>query len=444
MKNKSFVLTTRELALNALHEIAEKGIKPKDAIEDMSAGLDIRERSFLMDLVYGVLRRRYTLDWSFGEFLKKPAGLSPHTLNNLRLAAYQILFTRVPEWAAVNEAVEIEKKKGRPEVINAVLRNLLRKPSQLRINLDEVRKKGPVQHIALATSHPQWMVKRWVNRFGEKEALELTEANNRVPPFTLRVNTLKVTRHDMIRRLSDRGIHAKPTSFSPDGITMDYFRLLREFPEFRDFLIVQDEAAQLVTYLLDPRPGEKVLDACAAPGGKTTHIAQLMHDNGEIVAVDHDERRVEKLRENVSRMKLKSIQIIQADLADLFGSGSLFDRILLDAPCSSLGVIRRNPDIKYRHSRRDITTFKEKQRVMLRDVSRLLRPGGILVYSVCSTEPEEGEDVIKEFLKDLENFYIIETVFPFLREHMKTGFFRTYPHTSGMDGFFGARLCRKV
>ncbi len=437
--------STRELALATLLEIWRSGRKPKEAIDDVAGTLDDRERSFLMELVYGVLRYRDTLDWALSDFLKRPAGLSDHTLNNLRLAAYQILFTRVPEWAAVNEAVEMEKSQGKPDLVNAVLRNLLRRPPHERINLDALKKKGAAAYLSRLTSHPEWLVRRWLRRFGETETLALAKANNAVPPLVVRVNTLASSRDRTIEELQKLGIYGEPTAFSPDGIKLRDFHLIGTLSALRDSLVVQDEAAQLITYLLGPQPGERVLDACAAPGGKTTHIAQLMQDRGEVVAVDSDERRITMLKENVSNLGLKCVRIVKGDIGN---PGEIvypaFDRILLDAPCSAIGVIRRNPDIKYRHTRKDIMRFRSRQTDMLRSVSRFLRPGGVLVYSVCSTEPEEGEEVAKEFLKDSKDFYIIESVFPFLEGFMRTGFFRTYPHTNDMDGFFGVKLCKKV
>jgi 16S rRNA (cytosine967-C5)-methyltransferase len=436
---------TRELALIALHEIWQRGKKPKKVIEELSGSIDERERSFLMELVYGVLRYRDTIDWSLKCFLKKPSGLGNNTLNNLRLAAYQILFMRVPEWAAVNEAVEMEKEDGRPELVNAVLRNLLRKPEAERLDLEAIKKKNAISYIAVSTSHPAWLIRRWAKRFGESEAMKIAEANNRIPTLTLRVNTLKSKREQIIKELSAMGIKGEPTPYSPDGIKLKEFHTFKELTRMKESLIVQDEASQLITCLLDPQPGEKVLDACSAPGGKTTHIAQLMKDRGEITAIEIEEERLGQLRENISNLGMKSVKIIQCDLRSLDRSEiGFFDKILLDAPCSSLGVIRKNPDIKYRHRPDDLKEFKMKQREMLNSISKLVRAGGIIVYSVCSTEPEEGEDVIKEFLKDSEDFYIIDTTLLFLREFMKNGFFRTFTHKNDMDGFFGVRLCRRV
>ena len=415
------------------------------AIEELSHSLDNRERSFLMELVYGVLRRRDTLDWALHKFLRRPSGLHEESRNNLRLAAYQILFMRVQDWAAVNEAVELEKRNGRPEVVNAVLRSLLRSPVHERLSFDSVEKKGPVPYIALLTSHPSWLIKRWVRRFGEEGARELADANNRIPPLTLRVNTLCSTREQLLEGLGSIGIAGELSRFSPDGIRLKGFPIVKELSTLKHSFIVQDEAAQLITYLLEPKPGERILDACASPGGKTTHIAQMMKDRGEILALEADERRMPQLRENVSNLRMNSITPLHRDFRELNTSRHApFDKILLDAPCSAVGVIRRNPDIKYRRKREDFNEFKTKQLVMLNAASKMLKPGGSMVYSVCSTEPEEGEEVVNEFLKDSADFYIIDSSLPFLGKFMEKGLFRTYPHIHDMDGFFGVRLCKRV
>lgn len=436
--------TPRELALDAIRTIWEKGKKPKEVLDSVATGLGDRDRAFLMELVYGVIRYRDTLDWTLDHLLKNPARTGARTRNNLRLGAYQVLFLRVPERAAVHEAVQIEKKGGRPELVNAVLRNLLRNRERILDEREAMRERQILQYIAVLTSHPKWLTARWIDRFGPDEALALAEANNQIPPLTLRVNTLKAWRTGIINALAELGIEGEPTVHSPDGIRLKGFRVYRELRLLRESVLAQDEASQLITYLLDPRPGERILDACAAPGGKTTHIAQLMNDNGEIFAVDIDEQRTALIRENTARLGITSVRVVAGDVAAL-RDVKAFDRILLDAPCSATGVIRRNPDVKYRHNGpADLKRFGEKQIALLRSVSGLLRPGGILVYSVCSTEPEEGEEVIASFLKDSGDFYIIDTTVPFLEEFMNRGFFRTYPHRHDMDGFFGVRLCRRA
>jgi 16S rRNA (cytosine967-C5)-methyltransferase len=438
----------RLLAIQSLIEIFGKGKHPKRSSDEIAAALDRRDRSFHMEIVYGVLRHRDTLDWILKHFLDNSSKLGDFTLNNLRIAAYQIFFMRVPDWAVVNESVEIEKRgtvtqrsARKAQLVNAVLRNILRRKGEfvLPVKLDD-----PAESIAVNTSYPRWIIKRWIERFGEKDAVQLAEANNQIRPFTIRANSLKISREDLIKKLAFQGISAEPTPFSPDGI------LLKELYTYSDLLFiqglfaVQDEASQLVTYLLDPKPGERVLDACAAPGGKTSHIAQLIGETGLIIAVEKDLKRTLDLEKNIKILGIGSVKILTADINTLkTEDAGQFDKILLDAPCSSFGVIRKNPDIKYKYRKADLSRNSTRQLEFLRSVSNLLAEEGRLVYSVCSTEPEEGEQVIREFLKTATDFRIIEDIGPgFLHPFMENGFFRTYPHKNKMDGFFGAALCR--
>jgi 16S rRNA (cytosine967-C5)-methyltransferase len=437
--DKTFTPNTRLSAVTALDDIFSSGVRPKQSVEALSASLDRRDRAFLMELVYGVLRFRDTLDWILNRFLQKPGKLGDFTRNNLRVAVYQLCFMRVPERAVVHESVEIEKKSpgGKAPLVNAVLRNLLRGKDSfsLPVHFDD-----PVTSIAVNTSHPEWLVRRWVKRFGEEEALLLAKANNAVPLLTIRANTLKTTREELLDILARNGIEAAPTRFAPDGITLKEVRSYADLSFCGGLFAVQDEASQLITCMLDPKPGERVLDACAAPGGKTTHIAQLMGDKGEIVAVEKDRRRIGALQQNVENLGIHSVTIINKDIAEPGRIGT-FDRILLDAPCSATGVIRRNPDVKYRHKAADLGGYGIKQAALLRSVSNLLRDNGVLVYSVCSIEPEEGEQVINDFLKTGNNFSIIDSG-SILADFKREGFFRTYPHKHDMDGFFGVSLCK--
>lgn len=441
----------RATAINALEDIWFRHKMPKDTLEGLREGISKRDRAFLMELVYGVLRHRYTLEWILKNFLKKPSGLSHRTINNLRLGVYQLFYMRVPEWAVVNSAVRLEREK--PAIINAVLRNIIREREGLSLKLKAMRDsiirhqtsdKERVEYISILSSHPKWLIKRWIKRFGHKEAIELASANNEIAPLTLRVNTLKTNRSEVLRRLEALGIYGQPTTYSPDGIRLREFHAFRELEELKGLIIVQDEGAQLITYMLEPRAGERVLDACASPGGKTTHIAQLMNDKGEVIAVEGNEKRLILLKENISIFSPSSVKLIRADVNELKSKDiGLFDRILLDAPCSSLGVIRRNPDIKYRHTVANLLNFKEKQFKMLFNISRLLKRGGTLIYSTCSTEPEEGEEPIGKFLKTTDDFYIIRPDIPFIQKFLGDGFFRTYPHRDDMDGFFGVKICKR-
>ncbi len=434
---------TRLSAVRALLEVFANGSKPKESVSTWSASFDKRDRSFLMEMTYGVIRYRDALDWVLRHFLRKPGRLEDFTLQNLRLAVYQIYFMRVPEWAVVNEAVRVEKNDGfadRSSLVNAVLRNVIRQKDRLSL---PVAIQDPVESISINTSHPRWMVRRWVGRFGEKEAALLAGANNRVPLLTVRTNTLLITRGQLLEILFEKGIDAAPTPVSPDGITLRKVRSVEELSFIRGLFIVQDEASQIISRLLDPRPGERILDACAAPGGKTTHIAQLMGDMGEIVAVEKDRRRIARIEENISGLGIRSVRIVNKDLADLGNIGK-FDRVIVDAPCSATGIIRKNPDIKYRHKAADLVRFGNLQSLLLHSAAAHVKEKGMLFYSVCSTEPEEGEKVANEFLKTRDDFRIIKAVPNFCGNLMDdNGFLRTYPHRHNMDGFFGVSFCKE-
>jgi 16S rRNA (cytosine967-C5)-methyltransferase len=447
-------MSTRKIALEALAKIFAKRDKPKEVLDKLSRHLDDRERSFLMELVYGVLRYRDNLDWVLSNFLQKPSSLPQDTMNNLRIAMYQLRFMRVPEWAAVNEAVGIEKAQGgKAALVNAVLRNYLRRREELT-SPDE---RDTVRNMSITTSHPVWMVQRWIERFGTEEAMKLLQANNEVPLLALRIDG---DLEESMEILDENGMEAVRARYSPSGVIIkgrrktadelgdsEYRRIApQHIPLDVSNYVIQDEAAQLIAYLLDPRPGEKVLDACAAPGGKTTHIARLMKDEGEVVAVDVDADRIGKIKESVSRLGLRTVKIIRGDIKRGVVGGQ-FDKILLDAPCSSIGVIRRNPDVKYKHVQNDLKRFQSLQLDLLRNVVRYLKPGGIMVYSVCSTEPEEGEDVSRYFLQSHPDFSIIEGAYDFFghfacRDEEGRPFYRTWPHRDSMDGFFAVRFKR--
>lgn len=432
----------RLLAVRSLIEISTRGKKPKAALDVVAGGLSGQDRAFLMEIVYGVLRYRLTLDWILARFLRSPSKLSDFTANNLRCGLYQILFMRVPEWAAVNETVGIEKSHGRVRMVplvNAVLRTFLRRQAEFSLPL---RTGDPVLDISLNTSTPPWLLRRWAGRFGIDEARALCEANNRIPDLCIRTNTLKISRDLLLAEFAAHGIEAQPTEFSPEGIVVQGVHTFSALGFAHGLFLVQDEASQMIGHLLAPQPGERVLDACAAPGGKTTHIAQLMGDTGEVLAVEKDASRVDSLTANVRQLGIGSVTVRAADFLTV-SANAAFDRVLVDAPCSTLGVVRKNPDVKYRCQEKDLKELAAQQERLLLHAAGFLRPGGTLVYAVCSTEPEEGEEVIASFLKNRPDFRIIEPERGFLSGFCSSGFFRTYPHQHAMDGFFGVILCSR-
>lgn len=406
---------------------------------------DRRDRALFNALVYGVLRWRAKLDWIIAHFSKTPPDkIDPQILNILRLGLFQILYLdRVPDSAAVNTAVEMAKPIAAiwtVRFVNGLLRNAIRHHKDVVYpDID----KNPIAALSVNKSFPEWLIRRWVERFGVEETETLCDAMNAVAPLTLRVNTLKTNREALIAAVRDDVENAEITPYSPTGIFCHNLKKpISEMTAFENgWFQVQDEAAQLAVYLLDPRPGEKILDACAGLGGKTGTIAQLMNDHGMIAASDKDARKLSRLDAEMTRL---GISIVKTSVRDLEKTPSLteqFDRVLLDAPCSGLGVMRRNPDIKWAISKKNIKRYAQKQQVLLENAAGLVRAGGCLMYAVCSMESEETEAVMREFLNRHHEFEIKtecpEIVRPFVNE---PGYFRTFPHLHGTDGFFAACL----
>jgi 16S rRNA (cytosine967-C5)-methyltransferase len=367
------------------------------------------------------------------------------TRNILRLGAYQLFFLdRVPASAAVNTSTELAKQHGKkPGYVNGLLRNLDRSRSAIVWPGPE----DPVKRLSVLYSHPEWLVRRWVERFGSEATETLLSANNRPAPLVIRTNTLKTTREELKASLEADGAEVRETNYSPAGLEIVSSPGLQSVSAYKTGLfVVQDEAAQLISMMLAPKPGQAVLDACAAPGGKATHLAEMMKDEGTLVALESDPRRIERIRDNSRRLGTTIILPVVDD-ATTFREGT-YDKILIDAPCSGLGVLRRHPDGRWSKSEKNIKEKQALQRKILENCSRLLKPGGALVYATCTTEPEENEDVISSFLSGVGKEFVIDNSASILPETAarlvdKTGFFRTFPREPEMDGFFGARMVRK-
>ncbi len=412
-----------------------------------------RDRSLFTALVYGVLRWRGRLDYIIDYFSNKPIHkITPEVLNILRLGLFQIIcLDRIPDSAAVNTAVELTKQRMSTRVagfVNALLRKAARQYTMVPF---ATFANNPVAHLTHSRSLPNWIAQRWLQRFTPEMITALCDTINSIPPITIRTNTLKTTRDALLLSLKGDVERVEKTPFAPDGLQINNPQ--QSIPELAEFkkgwFQVQDEAAQFVSLLLNPKSGEKVLDACAGLGGKTSHIAQLMQNSGHIVAIDKDEKKLRQLGFEMQRL---DISIVRAHCYDLNSSADnkrigIFDRVLLDAPCSGLGVLRRNPDIKWNSAEADLKRHANTQKRLLETLCKFLKPNGILVYSVCSIEPEENEAVIDAFLKNHPEF-VINNSLGRLPESVhsqvepKTGF-KTLPMLSNMDGFFMARL-RKI
>ena len=412
--------------------------------------LNSLDRAFLTELTYGVTRWREKLDWVIRLFSQVPfEKIESGILNTLRLGLYQILFlSRTPFSAAVNESVELAKRirgKGGAGFVNGVLRSSIRQKDEIRY--PDIT-KDPVLHISVNQSHPLWLIQRWVKEMGVEETLKLCMFNNQISSLTLRTNTLRVNRKDLIEKLRKEDLKTLPTTYSEEGIALIDPPPTSELPLLKEGLyIIQDEASQLVTSILDPKPGERVLDACSAPGGKTTHMAQRMENQGEIYAMDISKGRLDLIKEVGQRLGIKIIRTIKADATRLLpiSKGLVFDRVLADVPCSGFGTLRRNPDLKWRRGEEDIKRLSEVQSSILVNLSSYVKNGGILVYSTCTLFREENEDVVENFLDGHPEFQLYrlpEIVLEKCNSFIKNGYFKTFPTKNRMDGFFLARMVK--
>ena len=446
----------RSLAVSLLTELG-RGRRTLDAMLDEigdAAGLpDRRDRDFFNALVFGVLRWRGRLDFILSRFSKMPsAKIEPEVMNILRVALFQLAYlTRVPPSAAVNTAVEMTKSRSTPRAaafVNAVLRKAAAGHAKVEF---PAFNQAPVACLAAEHSLPEWLVEAWLKRYGPQDTRALCAAVNLIPPLTLRANTLKASRSELMQALKGQAETVEAAAIASDAVIVRSLRTkLTELAAFREGRFqVQDEAAQLVSVLLAPRPGETVLDLCAGRGGKTGHIAQLMGNRGTIVAVDSNAARLAQLREEMRRL---GVTITAAEQSDAAGRpadamSGRFDRVLLDAPCSGLGTLGRNPDIRWSSSKRELRALSGLQARLLEHAAGCVKPGGLIVYSVCSPEPEETEAVIKAFLAKDRSFRtenrtddLPRSVRPLVGS---TGCLQTYPHLRYMDGFFAVRLRHK-
>ncbi len=416
-------------------------------------GLSRRDTRFVNALVYGVQRWRYRLDATLNALSDRPPRKQdPLVVNILRLGLYQIMhMDRVPASAAVHTAVDLAravKRSWAAGYINAVLRRALRDP---QVVASPPAGDDPVQRLSVIHSFPPWMISRWLERYGHAETDTLCRAVNRIPPLVLRTNLLKTTRQALSAALQAMSMDVRFSPYTPEGLLVDRTdgRLFKCAPFDLGWFQVQDEAAQAVGYLVDAQPGEMILDACAGLGGKTAHMAARMQNRGQITAVDQDGRKLARLQKEMQRLGIDMVQTRLLDWLQATESPPLadrFDKILLDAPCSGMGVLRRNPDAKWKRNPKGLKRHRATQRKLIAALVPLLKPGGILVYAVCSTEPEETQAVIQWFLKNHPQFAIDrqpsslpETIAPLFDSD---GILQTEVHRHNTDGFFAVRLRR--
>jgi 16S rRNA (cytosine967-C5)-methyltransferase len=405
------------------------------------------DRALVTELVYGILRWRGKLDWILAPLLDRPlARLDPVVHQLLRLGTYQLAcLTRIPDFAAVDETVSLARQVGAARsagYVNAVLRAVAR--GRDRQPPDPLRE--PLAYWGGAGSHPVWLAARWLDRLGSAEGGELMAANNRVPPLTLAANRLKAEAEEIGRLLAEGGADVTPGRFFPGIFTLRGAGSLTDSPGFAaGRFFPMDEAGALPVLALDLLPGQRVLDACAGGGGKSALIAAMVGGSGEVVALDRSPRAIRRLTAAAVRLGLARVRptLYDARVAGEAWAGQ-FPRVLLDAPCSGLGTIRRRPEIKWRRRPSDLAQAAGLQRELLAGVAKTVAGGGLLVYSTCSLEPEETDEVIDTFLEAHPDFALEApgaALRPF-RDPVTEGILRAWPHRHDTDGFFVARLRR--
>jgi 16S rRNA (cytosine967-C5)-methyltransferase len=444
----------RKLALMILNGQVHRPRLIDDTQENFfkEQNFDERDRAFVSNLVQGVLRWRLRLDWVIEQFSVFPLKKIDETvLNILRAALYQIIFLdKVPESAAVNEAVNLAKSEKLPRHIISFVNGLLRTVCRQNGNIKfPDRDKDRIQYLSVFYSYPQWLTDKWAKESGGDFAEALLSAQNNFPDLNIRANALRISREGLIEILSRDGIHSRPMAYSPEGLVLKGFRgRVDALDAFKKGLFqVQDQAAQIVSRLLPVRPGDEVLDICSGLGGKATNMAELMGGKGRIICVDNDRIKLIKAMENAERLGIDNLTPVVADASQLSSlSGNKFSRIMLDAPCSGLGVIARHPDIKWNRSAEDILRLSAIQKALINAAAAALQKGGQLLYVVCTISRQENEEVVRDFLERNSDISLVnlkgcvpEWCFNLIDDK---GFYKTYPHVHYMDGFFAA-LFRK-
>jgi len=436
----------REIAAKVLQAVHEQGAYANVALvqELRKNRLPDVDRRFVTELVYGAVKAGDTLDWILCRYASRPLKKIPSMVREiLRLGIYQIFFMdKVPPSAACNESVELAKKYshgGTAKFVNAVLRTAAREPQ--RAEFPEGRDGAC---LALSSCHPLWLVKRWIHAFGYEEAKALCAFDNSQPPLSLRANTLKTSRDGLMEKLRAEGVEVLPSSWAPEGVLCRSHGSLDDLAALRQgFCQAQDESSMLVAHVLAPRPGEFIIDACSAPGGKAAHMAAIMENRGRILACDIYGHKLRRIEENASRL---GIRILGTRLMDARELGNEYagkaDRVLVDAPCSGLGVLRRRPDARWRKEPGLLEELPILQLAILEGAAEALKPGGVLVYSTCTIGAEENQQVVERFLETHREFRLENAGALLPAGKRPEKMLQLYPQRDGTDGFFIACMSR--
>jgi len=442
------------LALRAVN--AGRNDLPDALLRTRDRLTDHRDQALAATVAAGTLRWMGALDAVIASFARRPvAKLDPEVLDILRTGAFQLLhLDRVPARAVIDDSVELvreQRKSSAAGFVNALLRRIDRDRDRLPLppRPSDSETAGAVDYLSITLSHPRWLAERWLAAYGFEATEAWMQFDNAPAPLMLRVNTLKATLDELIAGLASHGVRVETARYAPDAVVVAEGQPLATPLFDRGVFFVQDEASQLIALAAAAMPGERVLDACASPGGKTVAMAAAMQDRGAIVAGDVRARRVALLRDTVTRSGAGAVRVARFDAAAL-PFDAVFDLVLLDAPCSGLGTIRRDPEIRWRRTAADLPVLASTQRRLLGQAARAVKPGGRLVYATCSSEPEENEDVVSSLLQSRTDF----TVEPIQLDRLATapaaalatsaGYLRTRPDLHGLEAFFAAVLRRNA
>ncbi len=441
--------TARDIALRGIYQVNEEDAYSNLVVNRLlnQSSLDKRDRSLATHLIYGIIRRKNTLDWVINKFAsRKIKKMTPWVRNALRLGVYQMYFLdKIPAPVAVNETVETAKKKcnrGAVKFINGVLRNINRKLDSINYpNLE----KDPVQHIRYKYSQPQWLVEQWVKRYGVEKTVIIAERLNQIPPTTIRSNALKLSRQELLEELNEEGAKAAAIEMVPAAINLIKFPSIERLNTFQEGKWqVQGLSSMLVGHILKPEESDRIVDLCSAPGGKTTHLSELMEDKGQIHAVDVHQHKLDLIEENCQRLGITNVKTYCADGREIKFDG--VDKVLVDAPCSGLGIMAKKPEIRWQKKPQDLKELQELQLELLTNAAQMINSNGQVIYSTCTFTPEENQEVIKSFLEGTSNFTLVdlspEAEELGLSDYLDQGMLQLIPDQELIEGFFIAKLIK--
>ena len=441
--NTASSINARSAALAVLCEVFNGGAYANIAVNKYLRGLkpgqlSDMDRRLMTELVYTTVKAKGTIDWYLKKCVTRPLKkIDKPVLAVLRLSACQLLYmSKIPPSAACNEAVKLARSvshEGSAKFVNGVLRSLLRQRDEWQF---PDRAKDEAGYLALAYYHPRWLVKKWLKQFGSEATEQLLKFDNAPATVTLRANTLVMSRDELVGRLRELGAVCEPSKWCGDGVVCEKLPGLEVlFKKLHRAFYVQDESSMLVGSVMQPQPGETIIDMCSAPGGKTTHLAQLMENKGVIYAGDIHEHKIGLINENAKRL---GINIIKAQVQDAAQCNEEWlnsaDRVLVDAPCSGLGVLRRRAEARWRKQKEDLKVFPPLQLAILNNAARYVKPGGMLVYSTCTIEQAENHYLVREFLEANENFAYAGFQHPLTGEAIDE--LQLVPWVDGIDGFY--------